>query len=53
MRLDQMNLEQLQEAKRKHYENPNYFLKFFKPPHYHTKMALLDHRINNYVNNKI
>jgi hypothetical protein len=39
---NKMSVEQLKDEKRKHFENPEYFLKLMKPPIYYTIHALLD-----------
>lgn len=49
---EDMTVKELQECKRKHYENPKYFLKLMKPPFYYTWDMLLDGHIER-AKNKI
>ena len=42
---DDMNLNELLEAKQRHITNPKYYLKLVKPPFYYTWLNLLETKI--------
>jgi hypothetical protein len=44
---DDMNYQELLEAKQRHLTNPKYHLKLVKPPFYYTWLAFLENKIKN------
>ncbi|QQV90470.1 hypothetical protein Harreka1_63 [Olleya phage Harreka_1] len=44
-KINDMDLNDLLEAKKRHIKNPKYHLKIIKPPFYYTWLSLLENRI--------